>query len=280
MKDLDSVKKELAYFVRQAAGNYINEEQALSRELAGMRIYDAPLVGAASVTDTLFRELKKPQAIGEHFMLPGDWMPEGKSVLSVFLPYTEEIKRANAGDNCEPAPEWLHGRVEGQTFLTEVCGHLKEKIEALGGRVLVPTWDERFWKTESPKGVEMQDYEFTSNWSERHVAYTCGLGTFGLSRGLITKAGIAGRLFSLITDLEFEPLPREYEGLYDYCTGCGACIGRCPADAISLEKGKEHRPCGQFMDYTKEAYAPRYGCGKCQTGVPCESGIPTKTENI
>ena len=122
----------------------------------------------------------------------------------------------------------------------------------------ISTWDPRFWKSETPKGIELPDYGFTSNWSERHIAFVCGLGTFGLSRGLITKAGIAGRFASLVTDLEFEPVLREYDGLYDYCTNCGACIRRCPVNAISFEKGKAHEPCASFLDYTCLLYtSPR-----------------------
>ena len=36
-----------------------------------------------------------------------------------------------------------------------------------------------------------------STWSERHVAYVSGLGTFGLSGGLITAKGQAVRLGSV-----------------------------------------------------------------------------------
>ena len=31
-----------------------------------------------------------------------------------------------------------------------------------------------------------------------------------------------------------------------------------------------------LLEETKKKYAPRYGCGKCQTKVPCESRIPGK----
>ena len=63
----------------------------------------------------------------------------------------------------------------------------------------------------------------TSLWSERHAAYVCGLRTFGLSKGLITKKGIAGRFTSLITDLPLLADERAYTDVYEYCTRCGAC---------------------------------------------------------
>lgn len=276
MKDVTDFERKLGDFVELSTGNLISKQQAISDQVVGLRLYDRPLAASASVSDPLFLDLKKEGAIGPHFRTPLEWWEEGKSVISFFLPYTKQIKEANRLSRKEPALEWLYGRVEGQEFLTQVCGHLKSLLEAEGGKVFVPAWDPLFWKTESPKGVESEEYEFTSNWSERHVGFVCGLGTFGLSRGLITKAGIAGRLASVITDLEFEPTGREYTDLYEYCSKCGACVKRCPVNAISLERGKEHRPCGKFMDDTKKKYAPRYGCGKCQTGVPCESRIPAK----
>lgn len=57
---------------------------------------------------------------------------------------------------------------------------------------------------------------------------------------------------------------------------CGACIRRCPAEAITMEKGKDHTVCEPWLTRTAQLYAPRYGCGKCQTKVPCESQIPVK----
>jgi epoxyqueuosine reductase QueG len=39
-----------------------------------------------------------------------------------------------------------------------------------------------------------EKYVFSSNWSERHAAYTAGLGTFGLCDGLITPLGKAMRV--------------------------------------------------------------------------------------
>ncbi len=55
---------------------------------------------------------------------------------------------------------------------------------------------------------------------------------------------------------------------------CGTCISRCPAGAISLEGGKNQIKCKEWMDLMKARWSPRYGCGKCQVGVPCESRIP------
>ena len=55
---------------------------------------------------------------------------------------------------------------------------------------------------------------------------------------------------------------------------CGACAKRYPVNVISLENGKDHLICSKFSKTTKEKYKPRYGCGKRQINVPCESLVP------
>lgn len=124
----------------------------------------------------------------------------------------------------------------------------------------------------------------SSNWSERHVAYTSGLGTFSLCRGLITNLGQAMRLGSVVVRAQIPATERPYSGPFDYClyfngVDCTACIDRCPV-AI-LEDGGSHKlACAEHLEIATAEFVERkfgfkgYGCGLCQTGVPCESGIP------
>lgn len=100
---------------------------------------------------------------------------------------------------------------------------------------------------------------------------------------LIGFASAADPLFEQYKDPKvigkpyIDPDVRPYEGLYDYCIRCGACMRNCPKNAISLEKCKDQLKCAPYVNGTKKKYAPRYGCGKCQVGTPCESGIPKRT---
>ena len=80
----------------------------------------------------------------------------------------------------------------------------------------------------------------------------------------------------VVPDLVFEPDPRPYTGVYDYCIQCGACAVRCPVGAIDPVKGKDHILCSQCLDRSRELFRPRYGCGLCQTGVPCEDRNPSE----
>jgi epoxyqueuosine reductase QueG len=239
-----------------------------------MQIFSEPIFGCASAEDPLFLEMKKPGIIGAHFMAPGEWLKSAKTVISLFLPFTETVRAANRQSMDWPSLEWLHARIEGQAFQNQICGFAVELFRNEGLAALAPMVDPRFSST-SPltQNRDEQDY-YTSNWSERHAAYICGLGTFGLSRGLITKKGIAGRYVSIIVSAEFEADKRPYTDIYGYCSRCGACGRNCPAGAISPEKGKSHPLCSAFVESTRVKHAPRYGCGKCQVKVPCEGSIP------
>ena len=51
---------------------------------------------------------------------------------------------------------------------------------------------------------------------------------------------------------------------------------RCPVRAIDMDAGKDHMKCMECLNASGRALAPRYGCGLCQTGVPCEAQIPPR----
>jgi len=256
-------------FSNESPGNYISNETALHPKFSGMKIFDSPIFAFGRAEDEIFENYKSPEIIGNHFLSPCEWLPGAKTVISFFLPYSERIKSANATDYSWPADEWLHGRYEGQLFIKELCLHLCGLLSDEGYESLVPIFDARF-----RSGSEKEKH--TSNWSERHAAYACGLGTFGLSKGIITRKGTCGRLGSVLTDLKLPNDIRPYENFDEYCTMCGACIPHCPVHSISLESGKECSVCSDFLDVVLTKHKPRYGCGKCQIDVPCESGIPVK----
>ena len=275
----EDMEKQAAQFVAESRRNVVSLEEAIAPELAGARIFGLPVWGYGDAKDPMFQELKKKEAVGPQFLLPEEWLPKANSVMSFFLPFTEEVRSSNRTPGPEPSALWLHARIEGQRFVMAFCKEIQKILGIEGIESVIPAADGRFCSVTKPDPQRVgnwQDASYTSNWSERHVAFVCGLGTFGLSKGIITEKGMAGRLGSLIVTETFEARKRKYTDLYEYCTRCGACIRRCPAGAISMEGGKRHSPCDTFLESTKKTYAPRYGCGKCQTKVPCESRIPKR----
>jgi len=279
---------ELLDHMGSAGRNRIDPAVAIAPEYAGVEIYEPPLLGIAAADDPLFLEtFKREGVVGPHFRAPAEWLPGAKSVIVFFLPFTEAVRASNRTGEDQPydpalpnqrcSTLWLHARVEGQELVDGLCRRLCHLLREYGHSAVAPSLSPDF----------AVPVPFSSNWSERHAAYAAGLGTFGLSRGLITEKGMAGRIGSVVTTAKIEPTPRPYQGPFDYCTMCGACQRRCPAGAIDpargCAEGKDQLVCGP---YVRGSYLPpqgargivRYGCGKCQVAVPCEHKIPGRRQ--
>lgn len=245
-----------------------------------LTIFGTPLIGTADADDPLFESFRHPSVIGPTYMPPREWLPSARSVLSFAFPYTAAVRESNRrpGETATSV-EWQYGRFEGEAFLLAFARALQSALAKRGIVSVIPGTDPRFAVTPRLREIDgRRSLHMESRWSERHAAYAAGLGTFGLSRGLITGRGVAVRFVSLVTDGETPAAGRKYGRWDEWCTRCGACIARCPVDAISLEYGKDNILCKQWVDETRVRYAPRYGCGKCQTGVPCETQIPTRRQ--
>lgn len=278
MITIESITDALSEAVRSSEHNYVSESMALTPEDVGKRLYDDPIIAIGSADDPMWEEMKAPQAVGTLFRTPKEWLPQGRCVVSYFAPFSDFVVEGNKKDRIEVGNGWLYARVEGQAFLTEINHFLEQWFESQGVKALSPYASEEFkyvFEAGSCDDITDKSLSFTSNWSERHVAFICGLGTFGLSKGLITRRGVAGRFGSVIVDAPLEVTPRPYTEIYEYCTMCGACM-RCPGEAITLAEGKSHTLCSAYVNTMRVKYAPRFGCGKCQVNVPCERGIPKK----
>jgi hypothetical protein len=250
------------------------------------RACDSPLVGFSSGADSLYLDFK--DHVG-----PFHWTPieafalafpelkvaaEDLSVISWVLPQTEATKKDNRKERIYPSESWARNRIFGQEFNVKVSRHVIENLMKEGHEAVDPLFLPE-WKIE-----QSERFTFSSRWSERHAAYASGLGTFGLCDGLITARGKAMRLGSVIARIAIPPTPRPYANHHEYClfysTGaCRKCIERCPVNAVSADghdKVKCHRlSVIEATKYVKSHYGfDGYGCGLCQTGVPCESGIP------
>lgn len=256
--------EEIKSFVARDRGNFVPGSQ--------IHIFDAPLVRIARAEDPYFERLQADAVVGPHHRLPSDWLPGARSVLSYFLPISRQICETNrAGPTC--SEEWMYARFHGELFNDRLRRLITELLHSKGHAAIAPALDTGYM-TEN----------MNSNWSERHVAFIAGLGTFGLNRGFITDEGMAGRIGSVVTDLALEASPRSYTDHNEYCLhfqdgSCGECVSRCPAGALDLN-GKDRVACSTHIQKVEgSGIRAKYGfpyapCGKCYVDVPCERKRP------
>lgn len=252
-----------------------------------------PIVGFASGTDPIFFEYKT--IIGSFHLTPREVITttlkeRGKSllineveqisVISWVLPANEDIRISNRQETKYPSKLWAYTREFGEACNHALKRHVITFLEDLGYVTIAPTLLPTF------RYFRDEKVGWVSIWSERHIAYACGLGTFSLNDGFITPKGIAVRLGSVVTLLKLSPSEMRYQHYRENCLffrveKCGKCISRCPAGAIT-EKGHDKDKCREYLESESMKVRQReYGmknpsasCGLCQTQVPCEFEIP------
>ena len=275
-----TIIREVQNFVSEHSGNRTSEEN-------GTPYYDTPLVGFASAHDPLFFEFKN--IIGDFHLTPLEVLersfPEhaacrnDSSVISWILPISKSVRESNRKETRCSSKTWVDAKVYGEELNIQLQEHLVSFISEQGFLAVPPTLSPFF------EVFQLDKVGSAANWSERHVAYAAGLGTFGLSGGLITKRGIAMRCASVVTSLKLNPTQRSYGDFREYCLfydsdKCGRCIERCPGGAVSQEGHNKELcmvHCAEVMQECEEYNAGVLSCGLCQTSVPCEAGIPKKS---
>ena len=107
----ESLLQEAHAFLSRPGENQVGAEEALSPDLAGLPLFDPPLLGISAAHDPLYATLKAPEAIGPWFLSPEEWLPGAASVLSFFFPFSQAVIQSNRQTPDAPSPAWLHGRV-------------------------------------------------------------------------------------------------------------------------------------------------------------------------
>lgn len=139
--DKHDLIKLAANFMENSKDNVITKDLALYETVIGMKIFETPIFAFGAVDDEHYKLLKGPSVIGEYFLLPQEWLPQSKTVISFFLPFTQAIKKGNSRDMLWPSEEWLHGRIEGQAFMIKLCQYLSSELINAGYKSIVPSID-------------------------------------------------------------------------------------------------------------------------------------------
>ena len=281
--------EDLALWIEGEIKRFIESPENTMKNEEDEPAWAEPLVGFSSGADPLYQFYKED--IGEFYLspleffaheFPGvDMTPDQLTVVSWILPQTEATKVDHRKETRFPSERWARSRIFGEEVNVKLRRHVVEVLKQAGieavAPMLSPLWERKI----------SERYGYASTWSERHAAYAAGLGTFGLSDGLITLLGKAMRSGSVVAHMKVTPSERPYTDHNAYCLfyakgTCGECIERCPIGAIT-EGGHDKMLCSKYLAMTRQ-YVSRhfgfegYGCGLCQTGVPCESGIPKELE--
>jgi hypothetical protein len=285
------------------------EENALNRlpsNYGESRIFSSPLIGVARGDDPIFQKYK--ELIGPEHLTPLElWLSEGfKSlspsdlrIISIVFPYSEKIREESKNIVKDsqitlPAEIYCVGRNYANEFKKVICRNIIEFFKLKGYRSVAAMLSESF-------SILRPKMEIVySTWSERHIAFATGLGTFSLHEGLITEIGCNIRLASVVTDAALEITPRRYDKPYANCLyyskgTCRRCEARCPANAID-ENGHDKLKCYEYnrkiarimfnrispilkphkrrINWALRPVSYPVGCAFCQFNVPCMDKNP------
>ncbi len=285
-----SFEKNPARFLEKEIQAYILENPCnCLKDIDSSPMFEEPLVGFADGDDPIFQNYKT--VIGDFHLTPREVLEKHRherqdikqpkiyscSVICIVLPIAKTIRLSNRKMTEVPSREWNNVRWLGQLLNENLARHLISLLEEKGYQAVAP-------------GISLYEVRMrpngrrAANWSHRHAAYAAGLGTFGLTDGLITPKGAAIRLNSIVTDLKLPATPRTYGSYIANCLflvdgSCGECMKRCPGGAITAQ-GHDPGKCldninGMNYLLEKPGYMGTYAaCGLCQTKVPCEAQIP------
>lgn len=278
------LREQISAFVCDSAENRLVH-------LDGTPIYEDPVLGVADGYDPLFAQYKT--IIGSFHLTPREVLASAEttpppiysgmerlSVICWALPIARETRLSNRAMSDAASERWAHTRTYGEQFNDVLRRQVVAWVRDEGYLAVAPMLSPLFRSIN--EGVPRPP---VSTWSERHALFAAGLGTFSLNDGFITAKGIAMRCGSVVTNMPLPATPRRCENHYANCLylwegTCGECIARCPAGALSKE-GHDKKKCQAFTYGTMSPYKEIYkvaviGCGLCQTGVPCEEGIPAR----
>lgn len=227
-----------------------------ARESGLELIWEPPLVRCADARDPLFARLRDI-VVPNHY-LPQDYLPKARSVLSWFIPFKKAVAAGN-GEGLHCSAAWAAAYLATNAMAAHINERLAAKIRARGGRAAVP----------HDAGMISRELIY-SRWSQKHVAWIAGHGTFGRNNMLISDVGCVGRYYSLVTDQQArpDPLVREERCLYKKSAQCGLCVRQCPSGALS-ERGFDRRACLEMCERNDALYPGADVCGKCVVNLPC-----------
>ena len=249
--------------IRNLINNFIDHYKEINNVKTKWR---APLIAFANVKDPLFDQLK--QVVDKDHKHPRELLKNANSVISFFIPFTEEIVLSNS-KGVNASENWAVAYIETNNLLIELTKYLANYLE-----------EERYDCFQIAPTHIFDEKKLISYWSHRHIAYIAGLGKFGIHNMLITEKGCCGRLGSLITSALIDATERNEK---EYCLyfqngSCKQCVDKCVVGALNLDSFDRYK-CYEICKRNEAIYSHQGAsdvCGKCACGIPCSLKNPCK----
>ncbi len=207
-----------------------------------------------------------PQIAFNEHMHPQDLLPSAKSLIVFFVPFKRELVKENKKGE-RPCRNWGLAYVHTNDLINRLSQELEKLLIAEG-----------FKSGLTPATHNFDENILMARWSHKHLAYLANLGRFGTHYMLITPAGCAGRLGSLVTEADLGDHPvidTDEACLLKAGKKCGKCIETCPVDALDENEFERHKCWNRpnenrdILDYFLDLPKTTDVCGKCVALMPC-----------
>jgi len=198
--------------------------------------------------------------------VPQDFLKDAETVIAFFIPFARSTADTNIVGRYS-SREWARAYIETNQLIEEINYMIKEKLAQVGYKSSI-----------IPATHNFDEESLKSDWSHRHAAYAAGLGSFGINNMLITEQGCAGRVGSIVTNLNLEIAPRkEAEACLNKAGyDCSKCVESCPNSALKVDDFDRFK-CYELLLENDELYSEMAltdVCGKCCVGLPCSYENP------
>jgi len=188
---------------------------------------------------------------------PGDILPGARSVVT----FTYKLNNGAVENLPKTRNQYMLEFTAANQILTQAAHKITRFFE-----------DKGFVSIGIGPEADIGDYaRLKGDFSHKHSAVICGLGTFGINNILLTeKAGPRVRLASVITTATLQYSHAVPESS---CISCGECVARCPSGALSRWEGNYSPQTGWVIDKERCAHymfvtSSGKRCGICVAACP------------
>ena len=149
--------------------------------------WQTPLLASAPI-DQRFDVL--PKIAAANHIHPHDLLPTAKSVIVFFIPFQRQLVKENR-DGDRPCRNWGLAYVQTNDLIDRLSRAMEQFLAGKDCKCGL-----------TPATHNFSTDTLMARWSHKHLGHLSNLGRFGTHNMLITPAGCAGRMGSLVTEAD------------------------------------------------------------------------------